>query len=52
MQFKVGQRYQRDTLGKILRDDLIRLQPPTSQQAYPERLRRVVALVEVDGQAV
>ena len=52
MQFKVGQCYQRGPLGKILRDDLIRLQTPSSRQDYPELLRRVVALVEVDGQEV
>ena len=52
LQFKVIKRYQRGTLGKILRDDLIRLQTPTSRQDYPELLRRVVALVEVDGQEV
>ena len=52
MQCKVIKRYQRGTLGKILRDDLIRLQTPTSRQDYPELLRRVVALVEVDGQEV
>ncbi len=52
MPFKVIQRYQRGAAGKILRDDLIRLQTPASRQAYPERLRRVVALVEVDGQEV
>jgi hypothetical protein len=52
MQFKVSQRYQQGIIGKMLRDDLIRLQTPTSRQDYPELLRRVVALVEVDGQSV
>ncbi len=31
---------------------MIRLQNPTSRQDYPELLRKVVALVEVDGQEV
>ena len=52
MQSKVSKRYQRGAIGKILRDDLIRLQTPASRQDYPELLRRVVALVEVDGQEV
>src|ERR1017187_10683290 len=52
MQFQVVQSYQQGMAGKILRDDLIRLQTPASRQDYPELLRRVVALVEVDGQEV
>lgn len=36
--------------GKILRDDEVLLTVPKSCRAYPQRLRRVVALVEVDGQ--
>jgi hypothetical protein len=52
MQFQVVGRYQQGTVGKILRDDLIRLQTPASRQDYPELLRRVVALVAVDGQEV
>jgi len=47
-----GPEYQQGMAGKILRDDLIRLQTPASRQDYPELLRRVVALVEVDGQEV
>ena len=52
MQFQEVQHYQQGTAGKILRDDLIRLQTPASRQDYPELLRRVVALVAVDGQEV
>ena len=52
MQFKVANRYQRGIIGKILRDDLIRLQTPASRHDYPGLLRRVVALIEVDGQEV
>ncbi len=52
MQFKVIKRYQLGAIGKILRDDLILLKTPASRQDYPELLRRVVALVEVDGQDV
>ncbi len=49
LQFKVVQRRIKKPEGKILRDDEIRLTVPQSQTDYPQRLRRVVALVEVDG---
>jgi hypothetical protein len=52
MQFKVVRRYQQGVCGKILRDDLIRLKTPSSRRDYPELMRRVVALVEVDGKEV
>lgn len=35
--------------GKILRDDEILLTVPASRADYPQRLRRIVALVEVHG---
>ena len=38
--------------GKILRDELIVLKSTSSQQTYPDQLRRIVALVEVDGREV
>jgi hypothetical protein len=38
--------------GKILRDELIVLKSANSQQTYPDQLRRIVALVEVDGREV
>ena len=50
--FRVMCRYQRGAVGKILRDDLIQLKTPASRRDYPELLRRIVALVEVDGQEV
>ena len=49
---RVVRRYQTGTVGKILRDDLLTLQTPATRQEYPEALRRVVALVEVDGREV
>ncbi len=52
MHFKVVKLYQQGGLGDILRDDLIELQSPASRQDYPELIRRVVALVKVDGQEV
>jgi hypothetical protein len=35
--------------GKILRDELIVLKRPAAQKKHPQLLRRMVALVEVDG---
>ena len=52
MSFRVERRKQKKPAGKILRDDLIRLKTPASRQEYPELMRRIVALVEVDGQEV
>jgi IS4 transposase len=43
---------QHGAAGKILRDDWIQLQTPTSRQDYPVGLRRIVARVEMDGQEV
>lgn len=47
--FRVAARRLKKPAGKILRDDEIRLTTPQSRADYPSRLRRVVALVEVDG---
>ena len=52
LRFKVVRRYQYRAEGKILRDDLIRLTTPVSRQAFPQWMRRIVALVEVDGKEV
>ena len=49
LQFKVAKRRRHKPEGKILRDDEILLTVPQSRADYPQRLRRVVALVEVDG---
>ena len=52
MQYEVEKYYQTEAQGKILSDELIRLKSPHSLRDYPEWLRRVVALVEVDGKEV
>ena len=52
LSFKVVRRYQRGAVGKILRDDLIRFTNPASRKDFPELMRRIVALVEVDGKEV
>ena len=46
---RVVRRLQHGRQGNIIRDDLIRLTGPT-RKSYPVWLRRVVALVEVDGE--
>ena len=50
MQFKVVRRYQHGRVGRILRDDVVRMKSSASRRLYPAWLRRVIALVEVDGQ--
>jgi hypothetical protein len=50
MQARVKKRLQKKPAGKILRDDLIVLTIDASREKYPRALRRVLALVEVDGQ--
>jgi hypothetical protein len=52
MHYRVSQRLQKPAQGKILRDDLITLKTPQSREKYPEPMRRIVALVEVDGKEV
>jgi hypothetical protein len=50
LQCRVVRRLQLARAGNILRDDLILLTSPPSRKSYPVWLRRVVALVEVDGE--
>jgi IS4 transposase len=52
LQYTVIHYYQKGTFGRILRDELIRLKTPASRQDYPELLRRVIALVPVEGKDV
>jgi len=52
LSYKVVRRYQRGPVGKILRDDLIRLKTAASRKDYPELMRRIVALVTVDGREI
>ena len=49
MQFKVVRRFQRGRIGNIIRDDLVKLKTAASRKEYPEGLRRVIALVEIEG---
>jgi hypothetical protein len=50
MSFRVVRRYQRGRFGNILRDDLVQMKSSASRRLYPVWLRRVIAMVEVDGQ--
>jgi hypothetical protein len=52
LDYRVSKRLLKKPQGKILRDDLIVLRGPKSKKLYPGKLRRIVALVEMDGQAV
>ena len=52
LQSEVIHYYQTTAAGKILSDELIRLTGLASLRDYPELMRRVVALVEVDGKEV
>lgn len=47
---RVVRKFQDETNGDILRDDLVVLTTPSVRKVYPIELRRVTALVEVDGQ--
>jgi hypothetical protein len=50
LQCRVVRRLQTGRFDKILRDDLIELTNPPVQKVYPVWLRRVVALVELNGE--
>ena len=50
LQYRVVERLQTTENPRVLRDEIIERTVFSSQQAYPQRLRRVVARVEVDGE--
>lgn len=50
LRFRVVRRLQQGRVGNILRDEVIGLRLGVSRKDYPECLRRVSALVEVDGE--
>lgn len=52
LKLRVVKRLQLSRNGRILRDDLVVFKNPGSKLEYPWRLRRIVALVEVDGREV
>jgi hypothetical protein len=52
MQYRVVEPLKTTDNPRVLSDEVIELTVGKSQREYPQRLRRVVALVEVDGQDV
>lgn len=50
LQFRVVRKFQRGRVDNILADELIELTSAPSHKAYPNWMRRVVALVEIDGE--
>jgi hypothetical protein len=50
LECRVVRKFQRGRIGNILADDLIELATAPSQRAYPNWMRRVIALVEVNGE--
>lgn len=50
MAYKVLRRRLKKPAGRILRDEEVKLTGPLSRRKFPQRLRRVEAEVEVDGQ--
>jgi hypothetical protein len=51
LEYRVVRKFQHGRSGNILADDLIELTVASSRKAYPHWMRRVVALVEVDGES-
>ena len=47
---QAGRKLQQGSARHISRDDVIQLSSEPSRKDYPECLRRVIALVEVDGE--
>lgn len=49
IQFQVVRKLQKGRVGNIIRDDLVKLKNAKTRKDYPETMRRVIAMVEVDG---
>jgi hypothetical protein len=50
LEYRVVRKFQRGRVADILADDMIELTTAKSHNAYPNWMRRVVALVEVEGE--
>ena len=50
MQLRCVKRLIKEPAGNILRDDIVLVLNPGKREDYPKRMRRIVALVEVDGE--
>ncbi len=49
MQLRCVKRLQKKRKGRILRDDLVLVKGAKKRKDYPHRMRRVTAMVEIDG---
>jgi hypothetical protein len=52
MQLLCVKRLLKKPKGRILRDDIVLIKSKTKRKNYPERMRRVTALVEIEGEEV
>lgn len=50
LEYRVVRKFQQGRVGNILADELIELTSAPSRKAFPNWMRRVVALVEIDGE--
>ena len=50
LKLRCVKRLQKGRSGRILRDDLVVIRSKTTRKDYPKRMRRVTAMVEIDGQ--
>jgi len=50
MKLRCVKRLLRKPSGRILRDDIVQVQNPGKRKDYPKCMRRIVAIVEVDGE--
>jgi hypothetical protein len=50
MKLRCVRRLLKKPAGRILRDDIVRVQNPGKREEYPVPLRRIVAIIEVDGE--
>lgn len=49
MQFRCVKRLLKKPAGRILRDDIVIVENEGKRKSYPDRMRRITAIVEVDG---
>ena len=52
MKLRCVKRLSKTPVGRILRDDIVVVAKSNKRKEYPERLRRVTALVEVNGKDI
>ncbi len=50
MKLRCVKRLLKKSQGRILRDDIVLVRNPNKRKDYPQRLRRIVAIVEVKGE--